>query len=132
MPGFLRGEIPPFCREFLSAGKLSEADGAADPASGKRHSFPNRTDPPCTGRSAGKEEFIQRRIAGYILRYGGSLQAFSSFGKIRKIRHLFVYQEDIGMAGDFLPARAAPRGSRLAVLLRLPVHRYIKEREYKE
>ncbi len=132
MPGFPRGEIPRFCRELLSAGKLSEADGAAALASGKRHSFPNFPNPPYICQPAGKEEFIQRRIAGYILRYGGSLQAFSSFGKIRKIRHLFVYQEDIGMAGDFLPARAAPRGSRLAVLLRLPVHRYIKEREYKE
>lgn len=65
MPGFLRGEIPRFCREFLSAGKLSEADGAADPASGKRHSFPNRTDPPCTGRSG--KEALCGRIAGYIL-----------------------------------------------------------------
>lgn len=39
MPGFPRGEIPRFCRELLSAGKLSEADGAAALLPGKGTAF---------------------------------------------------------------------------------------------
>jgi hypothetical protein len=39
MPGFPHGKIPRFCRELLSAGKLSEADGAAALLPGKGTAF---------------------------------------------------------------------------------------------